>query len=91
MQSLNEGQSYSSMINMIFPLENLREVSLMWFKKKLSFGSNTLMFRHISIEPLYAASLHDQRMMTKIFCGNQIPIQGKSEYPVVFNINCRPW
>lgn len=91
MQALNEGSSYSTMINMIFPVDQLQEVSLLWFKKKLSFGSNTLMFRHVTLEPLYAANLHEQRMGTKVLCGNMTPMPGKSEYPIKFNINCRPW
>ena len=91
MQALNEGQSYSAQIDMLFPLEQLREVSLMWFKKKLSFGSNLLLFRQVTLEPLYYATPYEKRLKTVVLCGSIVPTPGKSEYPIHFDINCRSW
>ena len=91
MQRLSGGESYSTQLNMAFPVDQLQSVKLMWFKKKLAFGSNTLLFREVSVEPLYAPSLYEKRLKTKVFCGAIVPTPAKSEYGAVLDINCRAW
>lgn len=91
MMPLTGGKSYSAHANLMFPAHEVTEVSVMWFKKKLAFGSNKLLFRDITIEPLDAPNMFERRMNTRVLCGSTTPIAQKSEYPLVFNINCRPW
>lgn len=91
MQPLSGGQSYSSSHTIGFPINNVTSVSVMWFKKKFAFGSNTLQVRQVVLEPQYVSSVYDRRMLTKMFCGHVVPTAGKSEYPISLSVNCRPW